>query len=195
MCIRDRAIASAKRADEAFDEEDYDAAISAYMEAVNHFPTFWQAIDNMALAKLNKGRFHDAIDDFRWSLKINEQNAMAEGAIGECYYRLGDYASAVEQFDRSLELNPSDETIVLKREKALFLQEGGSLEELEAALNPAPEPAPVVEELPVEPEASEEMPEREAPVVSVEPEPVRDVPEPMPESAPKKDWWPFKRKR
>jgi len=90
------------------DEKRYDEAISKYLETLELFPLFYEAIDNMALVKMTLGRYHDAIDDFRWSLSIEAKNVLAEFSIGECYLRMDNLPEAKEQLERALELEPDD---------------------------------------------------------------------------------------
>ena len=169
------------RGNASFDSGDFERAVAAYVEAIDANPSFWPALDNMGLAKLQKGRYADAIDDFRWSLKLNANNAMAQGSIGEAYYRMGDYESAVEQFDAAIALDEENAQLQLLREKALFLSEGGTLEDLERAMN-APEPEPEVEVVP-------------EPLPPVAEESHHQEEEPAEEEPPRKGWWPFGRKK
>ncbi len=86
------------------DDKRYDEAIAKYLEAIELYPFFYEAIDNMAFVKMNKERWSDAIDDFRWSLEIEPKSVLAEFSIGECYMRMGQLEEAKEQFEIALEL-------------------------------------------------------------------------------------------
>ncbi len=168
------------------DEKRNAEAIAKYAEAVDCFPLFYEAIDNMAFVKMNMMRWQDAIDDFRWSLDVNPQSVLAEFSIGECYYRMLDYASALEQFERVLAIDPKNELALLFREKTMFLLEGGTLEELEQYLNIADEPDAAENHEPVmvleepSPEfVSHEAPESKKEVLL------------KPEKKKPRRWWPF----
>lgn len=97
-----------RQADEAYKAENYRLAIQKYTDALNEFPLFYEAIDRRAFTKMALGEFIDAIKDFQFSLMINPNSVIAEFAIGECYYKLGDFEKAVEQFDRTVKMFPDD---------------------------------------------------------------------------------------
>jgi tetratricopeptide (TPR) repeat protein len=91
------------------DEGKLEEAIVAYSQAIELLPTFYEAIDNRAFCKMDLGRWSDAIEDFKLSLQVNPDSLLAEFSIGECYYRLSDYANAKLQFEKCIKLDPSHE--------------------------------------------------------------------------------------
>jgi tetratricopeptide (TPR) repeat protein len=95
-----------KMAYQLTDEGKTGEAIEHYSKAINLVPTFYEAIDNRAFCKMDLGRWLDAIEDFRLSLHVNPGSLLAEFSIGECYYRLGEFAKAKQQFEKCLELDP-----------------------------------------------------------------------------------------
>jgi len=52
------------------------------------------------------GRWEDAIEDFRSSLTVNPNTLLAEFSIGECYFRLGEYQKAKQQFEIARAISP-----------------------------------------------------------------------------------------
>jgi len=98
-----------QEADNAYNDEQYDLAIEKYTDALEEFPLFFEAIDRRAFSKMAQGEYLDAVHDFEFSLQVNPDSVLAEFAIGECYYKLGDLESAVEQFERTAKLYPEDE--------------------------------------------------------------------------------------
>ncbi len=89
------------------DEGKLEAAIAAYTKAIELLPTFYEAFDNRAFCKMDLGRWNEAMEDFRLSLQINPDSLLAEFSIGECYFRLGQYVRAKEQFEKCVKLDPS----------------------------------------------------------------------------------------
>jgi tetratricopeptide (TPR) repeat protein len=88
------------------DEGKYEEAIAAYSKAIELLPTFYEAIDNRAFCKMDMARWRDAIEDFKLSLQVNPDSLLAEFSIGECYYRLGDFIHAKQQFEKCVKLDP-----------------------------------------------------------------------------------------
>jgi tetratricopeptide (TPR) repeat protein len=69
---------------------------------------------------MDLGRWRDAIEDFQLSLQVNPDSLAAEFSIGECYYRLGEFAKAKEQFGKCLQIDPAH---VISREFLVKSQE------------------------------------------------------------------------
>lgn len=195
------------------DEKRYDEAISKYLEAVELYPLFYEAIDNMAIVKMNMTRWSDAIDDFRWSLEIEPKNVLAEFSIGESYMRLGHLQEAKDQFERALELEAGNPLALdfLAKVELMIAEEGNETppevseetteEEVENATEPAVELASsfedVTEASPAEEEADTTAEETTSDSldnylntpIEEEPNEAQDTPEDPP--APKKKWWKF----
>lgn len=174
------------------DEERYTEAIAKYGEAIDAYPLFYEAIDNMGLVKMKMGKFQDAIDDFHWSLEVQPDSVLAEFSMGECYYKMGDLESAIEQFDRSLKIEPENDLALLYREKALLALEGGSLDDDDhSSAEPAVESSPEseVDEWPEdEPIVEEDNSETEEDVGGEESDPPSSRHR---GTRKKKRWWPF----
>lgn len=103
------ATAHYKTAYDLTDEGKIDEAIEQYSAAINLIPTFYEAIDNRAFCKMDQGRWRDAIEDFQLSLQVHPDSLLAEFSIGECYYRLGEFAKARDQFEKCTKIDPSHE--------------------------------------------------------------------------------------
>jgi tetratricopeptide (TPR) repeat protein len=89
------------------DEGKYEEAIALYSKAIELLPTFYEAIDNRAFCKMDLGRWRDAIEDFSLSLQVHADSLLAEFSIGECYYRLGEFSKARDQFEKCIKLDPT----------------------------------------------------------------------------------------
>lgn len=80
------------------DEKKYEEAIAAYDRAIDHFPFYWEAIDNKAFALMDLGRFEQAIVTFEESLHVEPDNPAAVFSIGECHLKMGDLEKAIQSF-------------------------------------------------------------------------------------------------
>lgn len=89
------------------DEKKHLEAIDSYSKAIDLFPPFFEAIDNRAFCKMDLGLWHEAIEDFRFSLEQNPVSLLAEFSIGECYFKLGDFNQAKQQFEKAREIDPA----------------------------------------------------------------------------------------
>lgn len=89
------------------DQGKLEEAIVAYSKAIDLIPDFFEAIDNRAFCKMDMARWRDAIEDFKLSLQVNPDSLLAEFSIGECYYRLGEFAKAKDQFEKCVKLDPT----------------------------------------------------------------------------------------
>lgn len=106
------------KADNAYKAENFREAIENYTLALQVYPLFFESIDRRAFAKMALGEYLDAIKDFEFSLMINPNSVIAEFAIGECFFKLGDFQKAVEQFEHTLKLFPEDDLTVEWLEKS-----------------------------------------------------------------------------
>ncbi|MNY05221.1 Tetratricopeptide repeat protein [compost metagenome] len=50
--------------------------------------------------------WHEAIADFQLSLVQNPVSLLAEFSIGECYFKLGDFNQAKQQFEKAHAIDP-----------------------------------------------------------------------------------------
>lgn len=80
------------------DEKKFEEAIDAYDRALDHFPFFWEAIDNKAFALMDLGRFEEAIVTFEESLDVESNNPAAVFSIGECHLKMGNLDRAIQSF-------------------------------------------------------------------------------------------------
>ena len=89
------------------DEKKHYEAIDSYTKAIDLFPQFFEAIDNRAFCKMDLGLWPDAIEDFKISLQQNPNSLLAEFSIGECYFKMGDYQNAKQQFEKAHSIDPN----------------------------------------------------------------------------------------
>lgn len=89
--------------------KEYEDAIEWYDKAIDEFPYFYEAIDNKAFTLMDLGRWNEAIEIFKESLKVEPKNHAAVFSIGECHYKLGEYEDAIVHFKAALEIKPGDQ--------------------------------------------------------------------------------------
>ena len=90
-------------------QKEHEQAIARYTKAIDLIPNFFEAIDNRAFAKMDLGRWADAVEDFTLSLSVNPDSLLAIFSIGECYFKSAEYAKAKDYFEQAVALNPSHE--------------------------------------------------------------------------------------
>jgi tetratricopeptide (TPR) repeat protein len=95
-------------------------AINAYSRALDLLPTFFEALDNRAISKMDMGQYEEAVQDLQHSLKGNPENHVAAFALGECYLQLGLPDPAREMYAYVLSLSPGH----AKSEKRMQLLSG-----------------------------------------------------------------------
>lgn len=95
-----------KAAIDLTNEHKHHEAIDSYSKAIDLFPPFFEAIDNRAFCKMDLGLWNEAIADFKLSLEQNPVSLLAEFSIGECYFKLGDFNQAKQQFEKAHEIDP-----------------------------------------------------------------------------------------
>ncbi len=88
------------------DSGDALAAIKSYTEAVDHFPLYFEAIDNRAFARMDLGDWDEAIVDLLESERINGPTMLTVFSIGECHLKAGRFTEARIQFIKCLERAP-----------------------------------------------------------------------------------------
>jgi len=94
------------------DENRYSEAIDAYSKAIDLVPSFFEAIDNRAFCKMDTGKWTEAIKDFEQSLIVNQISFLAEFSIGECYFKLEEYEKAKHQFEKTHQIDLSQEAAI-----------------------------------------------------------------------------------
>jgi len=89
------------------DEKNYYKAIDSYSKAIDLVPDFFEAIDNRAFCKMDLALWGEAILDFQESIQVNPGSLLAEFSIGECYFNMGNYQKAKEQFEKAIIIDPT----------------------------------------------------------------------------------------
>lgn len=84
---------------------DYDAAISAFMNAVAINPDYAEAWNNLGTAYDQAGRYNDAVLAFRRAVAINPGYAEAWNNLGNVYGKQGRYEEAHDAYQRATSLS------------------------------------------------------------------------------------------
>ncbi|MCG7550734.1 tetratricopeptide repeat protein [Pseudoalteromonas sp. Of7M-16] len=89
----------------------YKQAIEAYRQAINIYPLYFEAIDNIGFAYMDMGDFATAIDYFNQSLEIHPAGTTAQYYKGMCYINLEDYERAMATFKQGMESFPEQKQV------------------------------------------------------------------------------------
>nr|WP_319539563.1 tetratricopeptide repeat protein [uncultured Methanospirillum sp.] len=84
---------------------DYDAAISAFMNAVAINPDYAEAWNNLGTAYEQVGRYNDAVLAFRRAVAINPRYTEAWNNLGNVYEKQGRYEDARDAYQRATSLS------------------------------------------------------------------------------------------
>ena len=68
---------------------------------------------------LNAGHYREAVEELNAAIAADSQFAVAYNARGFAYYLLRDYARALADFDKAIELNPGYKNAIDNRAMAL----------------------------------------------------------------------------
>jgi len=105
---------------------EYEAAVRHATLLLREAPNFAEAWNQRAVAYFQLGDFKESIGDCHQALEINPYHFGAASGMGQCYIHLGHPHSALESFQRALNLNPSLENIrmqVLKLQRVIEEEE------------------------------------------------------------------------
>ena len=102
--IIERATEEFQRGNDLAEDGEFEEALLHYTETIQLFPLFYEALDNRGLTYMDLKKLDLAILDFNDSLEINPDGIVAAFSLGECFYKLGKFQKALEQFERSVEL-------------------------------------------------------------------------------------------
>ena len=81
-------------------------AFQEFKETVKYSPSNWFARYMIATDLFNKKLFTEAIDEYIKVIEINPNYANAHALMGESYYKLGDFKSAVLSLETAVKIDP-----------------------------------------------------------------------------------------
>ena len=95
-----------ERANQQFNEKNYQAALENYNLAIKHYPTLAEAYYNRGLVKRIICNHEEAIQDFSIATILKPKMFLAYYYRGLTYYELGDYPYATANYNHAIMLNP-----------------------------------------------------------------------------------------
>ena len=112
-----------KSGHEAYVNQDYDTAVSAFQEAVLNRPNNPIGHHNLGTALYKQSKFQHAANAFQTALlKVNVPNkATVHYNLGNAQFKMRDFSAAITSYRSALRLNPHDEDA--KHNLALALQQ------------------------------------------------------------------------
>lgn len=87
-------------------QEEYEAAIKDFDQAIEINSNWAEAFYNRGLAYGKLAEYHKAIEDYTRALEINSHWADVYNNRGNAYYKLGDYEKAIADYDAAIKINP-----------------------------------------------------------------------------------------
>jgi tetratricopeptide (TPR) repeat protein len=95
--------------------EKYKEAIEDYTEALKLDSTYYFALNNRGIAKIETKNYIGAIEDFTLCLEIKNNYYSAISNRGIAYYKAKKYKEAINDFNTLIAINPSDGNNYLHR--------------------------------------------------------------------------------
>ena len=99
--------------------ERWQEAVNAYTGALEHNPTYADALNNRAVVYGRLDQLDLAIADLEQTVSLNPDDALAWSNLGLAYHQLGDFEKAIVNFDEAAARSP-DVFILLNRGLAWF---------------------------------------------------------------------------
>ncbi|CAI5481686.1 unnamed protein product [Closterium sp. Yama58-4] len=161
----------AAKGDAQFVDEDYDAAVDLYTQAINANGATENLLCKRAAAHIKLENFTDAVADANAAIKLNPSHALAYLRKGVACHHLEEYETALAAFKAGAKLEPNNAKFkngIRKAEAELQSQD-----EDMAVDAPAPSAAASASEAPAR-----------VPTASAAPGPSAPVPSPAPAAAP-----------
>ena len=90
-------------------QENYEAAVKKFEEAVNESPRFLDCYINLGNAYASIEEFERALDTFKKGLILDANNVEILFGIGNLYYLTNDLSSAIKYYNRAEETSEMDE--------------------------------------------------------------------------------------
>lgn len=93
---------------------DWRDNLTIWTKTVRQSPDNFRARNNLGRAYRIKGRFQEAIEEFKQAIEINPKDFIAHANLAVCYNRVGKSEGAKLEYQRALEIRPA-ESIVTER--------------------------------------------------------------------------------
>lgn len=109
-----------RRGEVLSDENDNQAALADFDEAVKLDPNRWQAVHNRAVCFAMNGEFERALADLDRTIELKPDYANARFNRGEIRYEQGDYRRAIDDYNQAIRLAPRDSAAYNSRGHAYY---------------------------------------------------------------------------
>ncbi|MGC6488201.1 MAG: tetratricopeptide repeat protein [Planctomycetota bacterium] len=103
-------------------KEDFDGAAREYVKAVNKYPSFRRAWQELGFAQMRGGKFRSAAESFVEVLSLGGGDPSTYGALGIAHFQGGDFASAESAFRLTIMMDPREDRWKLALAEALGRQ-------------------------------------------------------------------------
>lgn len=100
-----------RRGREAMEEDDAAAAYEHFSALIDHVPAFAEGYNARAMVHFQAERYGMALADIGETLARNPDHFGALSGLGFIWERMGNYAAALEAFQRALALHPHRERL------------------------------------------------------------------------------------
>ena len=104
------------RGNEAMQAKNYQDAIKSYSEAIklDESPVFFS---NRSAAYISVQDFDNGLKDAEYAIELDVNFKRAYSRLGVCHFSKGDYESALAAYEKGLELDPGNPTLLQGLEK------------------------------------------------------------------------------
>lgn len=127
-----KALVLKEKGNQAFAQEDYEAAVKHYTKGLAKLKDMQQLYTNRAQAFYKLGKYTEAISDCDWALRCDDRCSKAYVHMGKSYLELKDYKESRSCFTKILEIEPKKEKMVREYLTRVDLEEERELQEVEA---------------------------------------------------------------
>lgn len=117
LCVLSFSLAEEKKAEGNlhYRNQDYGKALACYSRAIELCPESTAYYGNRAACRIMMGLYHDALQDARDSVRLDQTFAKGYVRIAKCCLALGDSAAALNAINKAQELEPTCDLTSEKR--------------------------------------------------------------------------------
>ena len=90
-------------------KEDFEGAAREYFKAVNKFPSYRRAWQELGFAQMRVGKFEPAAEAFVEVISLGGGDPSTYGALGIAHFQAGDFASAESAFRLVIMMDPRED--------------------------------------------------------------------------------------
>jgi Flp pilus assembly protein TadD len=90
-------------------KEDFEGAAREYFKAVNKFPSYRRAWQELGFAQMRAGKFEPAAEAFVEVISLGGGDPSTYGALGIAHFQAGDFASAESAFRLVIMMDPRED--------------------------------------------------------------------------------------